>query len=117
MWEIEYFEASDGTCPTKEFLTSLHKQKELPYVMREIGLLAEYGYLLRRPHCDMLEDGIYELRIPIKNIQYRILYFYFYQDKIILSHGLRKEKKVKNSEIQRAKKHRVDYFSRNERKK
>ena len=51
--------------------------QELPYVVREIDLLAEFGYMLRRPHCDLLEDDIYELRIPIKNLQYRILYFYF----------------------------------------
>jgi len=117
MWIIEYYDAPNGTCQVKEFLDNLNKRNELPYVMREINLLAEFGYNLRRPHCDILEDGIYELRIPIKNIQYRILYFYFYQDKIILSHGLRKEKKVKTAEIEKAKKNRTEYFSSHERKK
>jgi phage-related protein len=65
----------------------------------------------------MPEDGIYELRIPIKNLQYRILYFYFFQDKIILSHGLRKEDKVKKSDIKKAKNHKAEYFLKNERRK
>lgn len=92
MWVIEYYVAADGACPTKEFLDGLHKEKELPYVNRMIGLLADMGYNLRRPHSDMLEDGIYELRIRLQRRQFRILYFYFYQDKIILSHGLKKKK-------------------------
>lgn len=116
MWIIEYYDTPDGACPIQEFLDSLNRKKELPYVVREINLLSEFGYKLRRPHCDMLEDGIYELRIPIKNLQYRILYFYFYQDKIILSHGLRKEAKVKKADIEKAKKNRKDYFSKHERK-
>jgi len=117
MWVIEYYVASDGTCPTKEFLDGLDKEKELPRVIRLINLLRDLGYNLRRPQADLLEDGIYELRIPIRHLQYRILYFYFYQDKIILSHGLRKEQKVKTANIEKAKRHKSDYFARHERKK
>lgn len=117
MWDIEYYETTDGKCPVKDFLDGLHQEKELPYVNRLINLLAEMGYTLRRPHVDMLEDGIYELRIRLQRRQFRILYFYFYQDKIVLSHGLKKEAKVKKAEIDKAKRHRSDYFSRHERRK
>lgn len=100
----------------KEFLDGLNKKDELPFVLREIDLLREFGNHLRRPHADYLEDGIYELRIPVKRKQYRLLYFYFYQEKIIISHGLRKEAKVRTADIQKAKKHKADYFARHERK-
>lgn len=117
MWEIEFYESPNGECPTQEFLRSLHKKDELPYVMRKIDLLAEFGYQLHRPHADYLKDGIYELRIPVKNKQFRLLYFYFYQDKIIISHGVQKEAKVKASDIEKAKKNRADYHSRHERRR
>ena len=117
MWIIEYYEAPNGSCPTKEFLDGLDKKKELPQAIRLINLLAEFGPQLPRPYADILEKGIYELRIRVRRMQYRILYFYFYQDKIILSHGLRKEKKVPTAEIKRAQEHKVAYFSNHERKK
>jgi phage-related protein len=117
MWIIEYYETPNGDCPTKEFLDSLDKKKELPQAIRLIDLLAEFGPQLKRPHADFLENGIYELRIRVQRMQYRILYFYFFQDKIILSHGLKKEKKVPKAEIEKALKHKTDYISRHERKK
>lgn len=116
MWKIEFYESADGECPVKAFLESLNIKDELPYALRMIELLREFGHNLRRPHADILEDGIYELRIPVKHKQFRLLYFYFYQDAIIISHGLRKEAKVKMSEIERAKKNRADYKSRNKRR-
>ena len=116
MWEIEFYESPTKECPTEEFLRSLHKKDELPYVMREIDLLKEFGNKLHRPHADYLENGIYELRIRVQNKQFRLLYFYFFQEKIIISHGIRKEAKVKNSEIKKAISHKNDYLSRHERR-
>ena len=117
MWEIEFYEAVNGDCPTRQFLTSLNKSDELPFVRRALNNLQEFGNLLRRPQADFLQDGIYELRIPVKRKQFRLLYFYFYQDRIVISHGLRKEDKVKTADIEKAKKHRDDYFLRHERKR
>jgi phage-related protein len=117
MWIIEYYETPNGDCPTKEFLNSLDKKIELPHAIRLIGLLEQNGPQLKRPYTDFLEKGIYELRIRVKHMQYRILYFYFFQDKIILSHGLKKEKKVPKAEIEKALKHKTDYIARHERKK
>jgi phage-related protein len=116
MWEVEFYTLPSGACPTKEFLDSLDKKDELPFAIRKLNLLRELGNQLRRPHADYLEGGIYELRIPVKHMQYRLLYFYFYQEKIIISHGLRKETKVKTSDIEKAKKHKANYFAQHERK-
>jgi phage-related protein len=117
MWEVDFYQSANGDCPTKEFLDSLHKKEELPFVVRAIGLLEQYGNQLRRPQADFLADGIYELRIPIRHKQFRLLYFYFYQGTIVISHGLRKEAKVKTADIEKAKQHKADYFSRHERKR
>lgn len=117
MWEIEFYESANGDCPTKEFLSNLHKKEELPYVNHEIDHLREYGNKLRRPHADYLQDGIYELRIPVKRKQFRLLYFFFYQGTIVISHGLRKENKVKKSDIDKALQNKADYFARHERKR
>ena len=117
MWEIEYYEAPNGSCPIKEFLDGLDKKKELPHALHLIKLLSIHGYKLERPYVDFLEEGIYELRIRVQRMQYRILYFYFFQGKIVLSHGLRKERKIKSADIDKAKRHKSDYFARHERRK
>ena len=36
----------------------------------------ELGHELRRPEADLLRDNIYELRIGLQGINYRILYFF-----------------------------------------
>jgi phage-related protein len=117
MWEIEFYESPAKGCPTEEFLSELHKKDELPYALRMLDLLREFGNELRRPHVDFLENGIYELRIRVKHKQFRLLYFYFFQEKIIISHGIRKEAKVPASEIRKAITHKEDYISRHARKK
>lgn len=66
----------------------------------KLQYLKDYGEELRRPHADYLQDGIYELRISFKRQQYRILYFFYGQNIIIISHGLTKERKIPSGEIE-----------------
>jgi phage-related protein len=117
MWIVEYLETGGGDCPVSQFLDRLNKKTELPYAIRKIDLLKQFGNKLERPHAAPLRDGIYELRIPIKHIQYRLLYFFFYQDKIIITHGTRKWDIVPEIEIRKAIKYKDDFFKRNERMK
>jgi phage-related protein len=72
--------------------------------------LAEMRYELRRPHCDILRDGIYELRARHGNVHYRILYAFIGRNIVLLSHGFTKEKKVPNKEINRAIRNRDSYI-------
>ena len=67
-----------------------------------IQLLEQFGYALRRPHADMLRDGVYELRARVGNVNYRILYGFVGQDIALLAAGLTKEKQVPREEIERA---------------
>jgi phage-related protein len=67
-----------------------------------IELVKEFGNTLRRPYADFLRDGIYELRVSYKRIQYRILYFFHGKNVVIISHGLTKEQKVPEKEVNKA---------------
>jgi hypothetical protein len=67
-----------------------------------MALLARMGHEARRPLADYLRDGIYELRPSHQGIQYRILYFFHGQAAVVLSHGITKEGRVPNIEINRA---------------
>ena len=117
MWKIEFYETTSGDCPTEDFLKGLDTKSERLFVNRKLALLAEYGNQLRRPNVENLGDGIYELRIPVKRRQIRLLYFFFYQDSIVISHGLIKEDKIPKAEINVAVQHRFDYFSKHKRTK
>ena len=49
--------------------------------------------------ADGLRDGIHELRVKEGTVQYRILYFYCGANAVCLFHGITKERKVPDSEI------------------
>ena len=57
---------------------------------------------LRRPEADFLRDGIYELRVSLQGVQYRILYFFHGTVAAVVSHGLIKERAVPLKEIDHA---------------
>lgn len=64
--------------------------------------LSQQGHELRRPEADYLRDGIYELRVGLGNVNYRLLYFFHGRDAVIVSHGLTKQQEVPPREIDRA---------------
>jgi phage-related protein len=64
----------------------------------KIQRLEEQGYELRRPEADTLRDGIHELRVAFRGMQYRMLYF-FHGQQVIISHGLKKESVVPSQQI------------------
>ena len=68
----------------------------------KIRRLAEIGYELRRPEADYLRDGIYELRIGYRGINYRILYTFVGHRVALLTHGIVKESRVPPQEIDEA---------------
>lgn len=76
----------------------------------KIEMLAEFGHELRRPHCDLLERGIWELRARAGHVHYRILYFLHGRNAVVLSHGFSKERHVPEPEIDRAVRRRDRYL-------
>ncbi len=107
--DIVIYQDKDVSVPLVKWFDDL-PQKAVDKCIVKIELLEEFGYNLRRPHCDLLEEGIYELRAKLKRVNYRILYFFEGKNAVIVSHGCTKEKKVPKSEINKAIRHRNNYI-------
>ena len=119
MYEIEFYETEDGTCPIWDFLEALrlkaptnkdariqHKQASL-----YIELLQQNGTHMNAEITKHLDDGIWELR-PGNN---RVFYFFYQNDTYVLLHQFRKKsQKIPKREIEKAKAERNDYLRRKE---
>jgi phage-related protein len=105
--EVVLFTEADGTCPLINWLDGLPPKVQDKCIVR-VERLAEMGYELRRPEVDFLRDGIYELRASHQGVHYRMLYF-FHGKTAVLSHGLVKERKVPQREVELAIKRKAMY--------
>lgn len=94
----------DGKSPVLEWLWGLRRENLRAFTAcrARVLLLASLGHELRRPHADMLRDGIYELRARVGNVNYRLLYFFHGKDIAVVAHGLTKEAEVPARDIERA---------------
>ena len=99
--EITIYKDDDGSVPLLDWLDGQSDKVQNDMELR-IELLIEKGNELRRPVCDILRDGIYELRKRRLNVNYRILYAFCGKNAVLLSHGCTKEKRVPKKEIDRA---------------
>ncbi|MEN6452224.1 MAG: type II toxin-antitoxin system RelE/ParE family toxin [Thermoguttaceae bacterium] len=95
-----FFANEDGTAPLLDWLDR-QDPKVQDKCLVKVERLAELGHELRRPEADYLRDGIYELRVRHRNVNYRILYF-FHERTAVLSHGLTKKDVVPDREIELA---------------
>lgn len=108
--QVVIYREEDGTMPLLQWLDDLPDRAQDKCRIR-IERLADLGNELRRPEADFLQDGIYELRVRLHSINYRILYFFAGRSLAVLSHGLTKEKKVPAKEIQRAVEHKKKFVN------
>jgi phage-related protein len=95
---VVFYRESDGTAPVLEWLDTL-PAKAQDKCRIKVERLSELGHELRRPEADLLRDGIYELRVGLQGINYRILYFFHGRTAAVLAHGLVKERVVPSREI------------------
>ena len=116
MFTVEFYETEDGEKPVRDFLISL-EPKMRTKMAKMIKLLGEKGTELREPFTKPLEDGIFELRtIQGSNIS-RALFFFYVNNKIVITNGfIKKTPKTPGKEIALAKYRRKDYL-RQEKKK
>jgi phage-related protein len=113
-FEIEFYEKDNGSQPAKEFLLSLDAKMRAK-MMSAITILADNGYELREPYSKHLSEGIFELRAKVGSDITRVLYFFVIDKRIVLTNGfVKKKQKTPKSEIDKAKKYRVDYLQRKE---
>ena len=99
--EVVIYQEATGQSPLTDWLDSLSTKARDKCIVR-VELLAQMGRDLRRPHCDLLERGIFELRARVGSVNYRILYAFVGRNVVLLSHGCTKERAVPKSEIDRA---------------
>ena len=112
--DIEFYKKADGSEPAKDFVLGL-PPKMRTKVYRTIDMLETNGTDLREPYSKYLNDGIFELRAQVGSNISRVLYFFMVGKKAILTHGfVKKTQKTPQSEIDRAKMYRDEYFNRKE---
>lgn len=99
--KVVFFAARDGSIPFLEWFADLPSKAQDKCRVR-LERLAELGHELRRPEADYLRDGIYELRVGLQGINYRMLYFFHGRDLVVVSHGRVKERAVPPKEIDQA---------------
>jgi len=108
-----FYETADGKKPVEAFIESLDADTQDKFIIKQ-QLLQDFGPQLRYPHTDHLGDELFELRFKGKEGQIRVLFFFFYGKRIILTHGfVKKTQKAPRKEIEIAQKRRKEFLTRN----
>jgi phage-related protein len=99
--DVVLYQELDKTVPILQWFDGL-KSKAKAKCLVKLERLKDFGHELRRPEADYLRDGIYELRVGMDGINYRMLYFFHGKTAVVISHGLIKERIVPPREIDKA---------------
>lgn len=111
-FEVIFYEKENGDCPVEEFIDSLETKMRAKMVGM-LELLEEKGNQLREPYSKSVDDGIFEIRCKVGNNITRVLYFFYYEGKIVLTNGfVKKSQKTPMSEIKLARERRDDFKER-----
>jgi phage-related protein len=91
MPEVVFYRDEGGRMPLLDWLRRL-PDAAVDRCRASLQRLQEEGYRLRRPTADLLTDGIHELRIKYRGLNYRMLYFFHGRQVVIVSHGFVKQR-------------------------
>jgi phage-related protein len=95
---VVFYQEDDGTVPLLEWFDGIPTRAQDKCRVK-LERLQALGHELRRPEADYLRDGIYELRVGLRGVHYRMLYFFHGTIAAVLSHGITKEQRVPAREI------------------
>lgn len=111
-FEVIAYEDVNGKVPVQDFLKNLNpKMRAKMYGM--LVILQEKGNMLREPYSKYIEEGIFELRCKFGSDITRVMYFFYYDKRIVLTNGfIKKTRKTPSEEIQIAKSRRMDFMER-----
>jgi phage-related protein len=98
---VIFFREDNGEIPIIDWLDEL-PAKAQDKCLAKLKRLEDLGHELRRPEADYLRDGIYELRVGLRGLNFRILYFFHRGEAVVISHSLVKERAVPPGEIDKA---------------
>lgn len=111
-FQAEFYEKESGEVPVEDFLLALDVKMRAK-LAGMIQILQEKGNMLREPYSKHIDDEIFELRAKVGSDISRVLYFFYYDGKIILTNGfVKKTQKTPRAEIERAKRFRTAYLER-----
>jgi len=115
-WEIYYYKDRKGNEPVKEFIEK-HRLKDQVKIFDWILRLEELGPKAVRPLVEYLGKDIYELRVKLSDTESRILYFFKFQNCMVLADAWDKKNKSKSrteykKHIEVALNRKVDYEER-----
>ena len=117
MYNIIFYSTADGTSELRDFLINLRKKSltnkdariQHKQIAQYIQLLEDHGTYLGENITKHIEEDIWELR-PGNN---RVLFFFHKDDTYVLLHLFRKRtQKTPRSEIEKAKRERNDWLTR-----
>lgn len=112
MYKLVFYTTEQDDSPIDEFLDGLDK-KSRAKVAAHLSLLEERGPNLKRPYADIVRGKIRELRIHYSSNQYRILFFFYVRDQIVLLHAFsKKSQQLKEKDIELAKRRMEDWIHR-----
>ena len=111
-FSVEFYTKSNGEKPAKEFILGLDNKMKAK-LLGIIDILEEKGNFLREPYSKHLEDGIFEIRGKVGSDISRVLYFFYYGKRIVLTNGfIKKTQKTPEQQIKLAKEYRKDFLER-----
>lgn len=111
-FEVIFYEKENGDKPIEDFLDNLDIKMRAK-LLGLLEILEEKGNRLREPYTKHLEDGIFELRAISGNNIFRVMFFFYYNGRIILTNGfVKKTQKTPKNEIDLARERRADYIRR-----
>ena len=112
MYSLVLYTTERGDSPIDEFLDGLDK-KSRAKVAAHLSLLEEQGPNLKRPYADIVRGKIRELRIRYSSNQYRILFFFYVRDQIVLLHAFsKKSQQLKEKDIELSERRMEDWIRR-----
>jgi phage-related protein len=106
--KVVFFLEHDESVPIVYWLDGLISKAQIK-CLAKLKRLEDLGHELRRPEADYLRDGIYELRVGLERVNYRILYFFHGKAEVVISHGITKEREVPPKEIDLAARRRARF--------
>lgn len=100
--EVVFFQEENGAVPLVEWLDQLQAQATKKCLVGFLRL-SEFGHELRRPSSAHLGSGIFELRMKVRSMNLRILYFFSGRTVVVASHGFVKQRSgVPDQDLRRA---------------
>ncbi len=111
--QVIFYQEDENYSPVWSWLEELRRANREAFnkCWKAIALLESMGHELRRPHADILRNGMHELRIKFLHVNYRILYFFDGRIAAVLACSFTKESEIPAIEINRAIARRSNYVA------